>query len=92
MIEIKNITKSYDEVLSLCDVSATIGSGSIYGLIGSNGAGKSTLLRVMAGIFKPDSGEILFDGRPVFENNAVKKEIFYISDDEYKLLGQIPTI
>ena len=38
MIEIKNITKSYDEVLSLCDVSATIGSGSIYGLIGSNGA------------------------------------------------------
>lgn len=87
MIEIKNITKSYDEVLSLCDVSATIGSGSIYGLIGSNGAGKSTLLRVMAGIFKPDSGEILFDGRPVFENNAVKKEIFYISDDEYKLPG-----
>ena len=43
MIEIKNITKSYDEVLSLCDVSATIGSGSIYGLIGSNGAGKSCL-------------------------------------------------
>lgn len=41
MIEIKNITKSYDEVLSLCDVSATIGSGSIYGLIGSNGAGKA---------------------------------------------------
>lgn len=87
MIEIKNVTKSYDEIISLCDVSATIGSGSIYGLIGSNGAGKSTLLRVMAGIFKPDSGEVLFDGRPVFENNAVKREIFYISDEEYKLPG-----
>lgn len=87
MIEIKNITKTYDEVLSLDNVSATIGSGSIYGLIGSNGAGKSTLLRVMAGIFRPDSGEVLYDGRHVFENNAVKQEIFYISDDEYKLPG-----
>ena len=87
MIEIRNVTKSYGDIVSLDNVSAKIGNGSIYGLIGSNGAGKSTLLRVMAGIFRPDGGDVLYDDRSVWENTAVKQEIFYISDDEYKLPG-----
>ncbi len=87
MIEIRNVTKSYGDIVSLDNVSAKIGNGSIYGLIGSNGAGKSTLLRVMAGIFRPDGGDVLYDNRSVWENTAVKQEIFYISDDEYKLPG-----
>ena len=87
MIEIRNVTKSYGDIVSLDNVSAKIGNGSIYGLIGSNGAGKRTLLRVMAGIFRPDGGDVLYDDRSVWENTAVKQEIFYISDDEYKLPG-----
>lgn len=87
MIEIQGITKRYGDIVSLDNVNAKIESGSVYGVIGSNGAGKSTLLRVMAGIFRPDSGNVLYDGRSVWENTAVKQEIFYISDEEYKLPG-----
>lgn len=90
MIEIRNITKRYDEVLSLDRVSTTIGGGSIFGLVGSNGAGKSTLLRIMAGVFKPDEGDVYYDGKKVWENPAVKQEIFYISDEEYAIPGTNP--
>ena len=54
MIKIRHITKNFDKIRSLDDVSAVIRQGSIFGLVGSNGAGKSTLLRIMCGIYKPD--------------------------------------
>lgn len=87
MIEIKNISKSYDGIKSLEDVNATVGSGSIYGLIGSNGSGKSTLLRIMSGILRPDGGSVCYDGRPVFENPTVKDEIIFLSDEPFFLSG-----
>ena len=55
--------------------------GSVYGLVGPNGAGKSTFLRHAAGIYKQDSGSLLIDGQPIFENTAVKSKISYIPDD-----------
>lgn len=83
MIIIKEISKTFSDVKALDDVSLTVESGSILGLIGSNGSGKSTLLRAMCGIYRPDSGEILYDGAPVYENYALKQKIVYLSDEQY---------
>lgn len=87
MISIENISKSYGKIRSLEGVSATIGSGSIFGLIGSNGSGKSTLLRIMSGLMFSDGGQVLYDGRPVYENAAVKDEIVFLSDEQFFLGG-----
>lgn len=85
MIEIKNLSKYFSEskVQSLDDVSIDIPDRSIVGLIGTNGAGKSTLLRIAAGIYRQDSGSVLVDGETVYENNSVKANISYISDDQF---------
>ena len=83
MIEIKNISKSFDNLLALDNVTATIAEGHVFGLIGTNGAGKSTLLRSICGILRPDRGSILIDGEEVYENLNAKSKIFYISDDQY---------
>lgn len=83
MIEIKACTKSFDAIRAVNEVTLEIGDREVFGLVGSNGAGKSTLLRMMAGIMRPDKGEILIDGTPVFENGEKKSQFFYISDDSY---------
>lgn len=83
MIECKNLSKNFGPVAALNDITAQIRTGHVYGLVGTNGAGKSTLLRLMAGILKPDSGEVLIDGEPVFENMAAKHKFFFITDDVY---------
>ncbi len=83
MIQISQVSMSYDKLLSLRGVSMTVKNGSIFGLIGSNGSGKSTLLRILCGVIRPDSGTVRYDDRPVWENEAVKQEIFYLSDEQY---------
>jgi len=83
MIEITNLCKSLDGKVILNDLNCQIKTGSIYGLLGSNGAGKSTLLNLLSGIYKPDKGSVLYDGRSVYENNLVKQEIAYISDEPF---------
>lgn len=83
MIEIKNVTKKFDKLTALKEVSATIEEGHVFGLIGTNGAGKSTLMRSICGVYRPDEGEVLVDGDPVYENPAAKAKLFYISDDQY---------
>lgn len=60
LLTIKNIRKQYEKTTVLSNISFSITQGSILGLLGPNGAGKTTLLRILTGIIKPDSGEILF--------------------------------
>ena len=84
MIEIKNLYKEYDkgvEVLRNC--SLTIKKGSIIGIIGVNGSGKSTLFRLIAGVYKPNEGEVLVGGENVFDNIFAKRKIFFLSDDPF---------
>ncbi len=83
MIEARNVNKNFDAVKAIDNVTATIEEGHVFGLIGTNGAGKSTFMRIMCGVLKPDSGEVLIDGESVYDNPAVKAKIFYISDDQY---------
>lgn len=65
MLEIKNLHVCYGVISALQGVSLTVKAGSIVTLIGSNGAGKSTTLRAISGLVKPQSGEILYDGRNI---------------------------
>ena len=81
MVEVRELTKSFDGHAALDGLTLTVPDGAIYGLVGPNGSGKSTLLRHVTGIFRQDSGEVLVSGKPVYENTAVKSRIFYIPDD-----------
>lgn len=81
MIEVKNVVKEFDGFRALDGMTMTVPKGSVYGLVGPNGAGKSTIIRHLTGIYRQDSGEILIDGAPVFENPQVKGRIAYIPDD-----------
>ncbi len=83
MIEILNVTKRFDTLVALNQISLSIKEGSVVGLVGSNGAGKSTLLRILAGVYRADSGTVLFDGAEGFNNSAVKGETIFISDYPY---------
>lgn len=83
MIKIEHLSKSYDSIKAVNDVSVTIKDGTVFGLIGTNGAGKSTVLRMMTGILKPDEGLITIDELPVFNNIEAKKKLFFIADEPY---------
>ena len=83
MIQALNVTKKFDKILAVDNISATIKNGNVFGLIGTNGAGKSTFLRMAAGILKPDSGSIKIDDKEIFENIEAKSKFFYISDEQF---------
>jgi simple sugar transport system ATP-binding protein len=72
LIELRNITKSYGRVYALGGVNFSVDRGEVVGLIGDNGAGKSTLIKILAGVVKPTSGEILVRGEPVSGWNAAR--------------------
>jgi ABC-2 type transport system ATP-binding protein len=65
MLEIKKVTKRYDALTALDDVSLDIAGGEFFGLLGPNGAGKSTLMSLIAGLRSPDTGTITLDGVPL---------------------------
>ena len=83
MIEIKNVSKAFDGFTALNNVSLTVPTGSVYGLVGPNGAGKSTLIRCLTGIYQPDAGSLKADGQEVWENAELKGRIASIPDDWY---------
>ena len=83
MIEAKNVTKRFGGTVALQELSARIGGGGIYGLVGPNGSGKSTLLRHLAGVYRPDQGEVLVDGTPVWDDAAARGQVFFLPDDPY---------
>lgn len=65
ILELRDITKTFPGVRALDKVSFELGRGEIHALMGENGAGKSTLIKIITGVYQPDSGEILLDGRSV---------------------------
>lgn len=72
ILTLKNITKEFPGVKALDDVTINIERGTIHGLVGEKGAGKSTLIKVLAGIYQPNKGEIILDGKPCRFNSPIE--------------------
>lgn len=72
ILTLKNITKEFPGVKALDDVTINIERGTIHGLVGENGSGKSTLIKVLAGIYQPNKGEIILDGKPCRFNSPIE--------------------
>ena len=79
MIELQNVTKAFGNVQAVDGVSFSTDIGEIFGLIGPNGAGKTTTIRMIMNIIAPDTGTILFEGRPMAEKD--KQRIGYLPEE-----------
>ena len=89
MIEINRVTKAFGDKTVLDNVTVSVTDGSIYGLVGYNGAGKTTLLNLIAGLYRPDGGNITADTEDgklvVYGSERVRRDLFLIPDDPYIL-------
>jgi simple sugar transport system ATP-binding protein len=65
LLEIREVTKMFGSVISLSDISTTVRAGQVTCVLGDNGAGKSTFIKILSGVYQPDQGELLVDGKPV---------------------------
>ena len=83
MLEISNVVKGFGDKKVLNGINLEVKEGSIFGLVGVNGAGKSTLLRCISGIYKMDEGHVEFDGIDTYNDEKVRKDIFFANDDPY---------
>jgi len=83
MIKTEGLRKSFDKHTVFDGADITVEDGSVCGLIGINGAGKSTLLRILSGVMRQDGGNVSIDGMPVYDNRAVKSNVFFLPDDPY---------
>ena len=72
LIQCKNVSKSFGEKIALDNVSVDIPKGKIFGLLGPNGAGKTTLIRIINRITIPNEGQVVFDGRPITQEDVEK--------------------
>lgn len=72
LIECKNVSKNFGTKVALDNVSLDVPEGKIYGLLGPNGAGKTTMIRIINRITIPNSGEVLFNGRPITQRDVEK--------------------
>jgi len=84
MIEVCSLTKYYDHTVAVHDVSFTIHRGEILGYLGPNGAGKSTTVKILTGMLEPSQGQILYQGKSVYENfTAFQRRIGYVPEEAY---------
>ncbi len=88
-IEIQNLSKSFDAIKAVEDVSMTVQAGEMFGLVGPDGAGKTTTIRMLCGILAPTSGTAVVLGHDIVkEPDDVKKEIGYLSQ-RFSLYGDL---
>lgn len=81
MIQLNSVKKMYGKKTVIEDASCRYDNGKIYGLIGYNGSGKTTLLKTIAGIYRPDGGEILVDGEPATDNEKFLQKSFLMTEE-----------
>ncbi len=87
MIRMTHVTKNFAGKRALDDLSLTVPTGTIYGLMGLNGAGKTTIIRHLAGYLRQDRGEISIDGKAVWDNEEIKTRVALIPDELYFFRG-----
>lgn len=83
MLKINGIYKSFNDKEVLKDINLNIPDGKVLGLCGINGAGKSTLLRIISGVYLADSGSVTINDEEIYDNEAIKKEMFFLPDEPY---------
>jgi len=81
MLEIRNLTKSYGDVLALDRFSLDLKKGEVLGLLGPNGAGKTTLISILAGTLRDFTGTVTFDGRNLFADRGLKNRLGIVPQD-----------
>ena len=81
MIKIENLTKTFGDFVALDNLNVNVKKGAIYGLVGVNGSGKTTAIRHLCGVYQQDSGKVLIDGVPIYDNIEIKQRIGFVSDD-----------
>ena len=81
MLEMKQVTKTFDGFKALDELDMTVPAGAVYGLVGPNGAGKSTAIRLLTGVYRPDCGKVTMEGIGIYENDLLKQRIGYIPDE-----------
>src|SRR5690349_16158743 len=88
-LELNNVTKKYEKVVAIRDLSFSVETGEMFGLIGPDGAGKTTTIRLMCGLLKPDEGTVRVLGRdPVTAHLAVTSDVGYLSQ-RFSLYGDL---
>ncbi|MCC8138584.1 MAG: ABC transporter ATP-binding protein [Clostridiales bacterium] len=85
MIELKNLTKKYDEFLAVDHLNLQIETGEFFGLLGPNGAGKTTTIGMMSTLLLPTEGEVLIDGERLTRQNARLKRKISLITQEYSM-------
>lgn len=90
MIEVTGVSKRFGSHIALSDITLTVGDGMVYGLVGYNGAGKTTLLKIIAGVYKPDEGQVTIDGVPMRNDRESHDSLFIVADEPYFLSQATP--
>jgi len=88
-IEVRHLSRTFDDVRAVDDVSLTVGAGLLTGFVGGNGAGKTTTMRMVMGVLSPTGGEVLWDGRPI---TALDRRSFGYMPEERGLYPKQPVI
>ncbi|SDI48800.1 ABC transporter ATP-binding protein [Alteribacillus bidgolensis] len=83
MIHVEGVTKKFEKETAVATIELSVKTGSIYGLLGSNGAGKTTLLKILAGIYRPDHGNVHIEKQSIYENVSLKQKVVFIPDSLY---------
>ena len=83
MIQCRALEKHFGDFAALRSLDLTVPHGAVYGLVGPNGAGKTTVIRHLAGVYRPEKGEVSVGGEAVYENPAVKARIAFIPDEVF---------
>lgn len=92
ILELKNITKRYDDKLVVDNISFSIKEGETFGLLGPNGAGKSTIISMICGLIKPDQGDVIINGYSIMKNPILAKKNIGVVPQEIALYNNLNAI
>ncbi|MDQ1771122.1 ATP-binding cassette domain-containing protein [Labilibaculum sp. A4] len=92
MLIAKNLSKSFKEVNALNNISLAVQEGELYGLLGPNGAGKTTTISILSSLLKPDSGEILYQGKSLYQNLTKSKKMIGVVPQEIALYEDLTAL
>ncbi|RLD27550.1 MAG: export ABC transporter ATP-binding protein [Bacteroidetes bacterium] len=92
MIQVSNLSKSFDTIHAVNNISFSIRKGEVFGLLGPNGAGKSTIINLMSTILKSDEGEILINENDIKQNSTICKQLIGVVPQEISLYDEFSAV